>query len=81
MRDRKEETDNFFYAERRILDLVKKLAAKGGCPCCTGRALMYVGMHLCTDWMGSAEAADMCAELSDTVRKLNRPALADQTKH
>jgi len=74
MTDNRTETRSYRYAERRITDLVDKFQAKGICPCCTGRALMVIAMAVCESSMGSDEAADMCAKLSDGVREHNLPA-------
>ena len=79
--DDRRETRSYRYAERRITHLVDKLQAKGICPCCDGRALMATAMAVCTASMGSTEAADLAAKLSDGVRNLNRPAPDYPTTH
>jgi hypothetical protein len=75
------ESPSYRYAERRITDLVDKFQAKRLCPCCVGRALMTIALSVYTASMGSDEAADLCARLGDDVRKQNRPAPHQPTRH
>ena len=72
---------SYRYAERRITNLVDRFQAKGICPCCAGRALMVIAMAVCETAMGSAEAADMCSNLSDGAREHNIPAPDQEAKH
>jgi hypothetical protein len=81
MTNNRSDTRSYRYAERRITDLVNKFQAKGICPCCAGRALMVIAMAVCEASMGSAEAADLGAKLSDGAREHNRPAPDYPTTH
>jgi hypothetical protein len=68
------ETDFFRYADRRIGQLLDKLKAKGVCGCCTARALLYHGIGLMEETMGSAEAIEICEGFIRALRERDRPA-------
>lgn len=81
MTNKRFETGSFEYADRRINDLLSKLAAKGVCGCCTSRALMYNAASLAEDTVGSAKAAAMCEEITEVLRTNNVPEPNHEATH
>jgi hypothetical protein len=53
------ETTSFKIADQKIENLLKRLADKNVCPCCTARALAFHAAAEAEDTMGSAEAIEL----------------------
>jgi hypothetical protein len=63
------ETPSFKIADRKIENLLKRLADKRVCPCCTARALTYHAASMAEHRMGSAEAIEMFEEIIIAMRE------------
>jgi hypothetical protein len=74
MTDNYAETDYFGYADRRIAQLLDKLKTKGVCGCCTARALLFHGIGLMEETMGSDETIELCEDFIRALRERDRPA-------
>ena len=61
-------------ADQKIENLVKRLAAKNVCTCCTARALAFHAASMCEGEMGSAEAIEMFERFISQMREHNVPA-------
>jgi hypothetical protein len=68
------ETASFRIADQKIGNLLKRLADKRVCPCCTARALAYHAASMAEHEMGSVEAIKMLEEIITDLRKDNVPA-------
>jgi hypothetical protein len=62
------ETDSFRVTDRKLIALLKKLNARNVCGCCVARALLFNGLSLAIDTMGSVAAAEMLEELAAGTR-------------
>jgi hypothetical protein len=72
--DDRRETASFKVADQKIRTLLRRLALKSVCPCCTARALAYHAAAMAEQQMGSAEAAEMFEDLLAQIRECNVPA-------
>jgi hypothetical protein len=70
------ETESFEIADQKIGNLLRRLAAKEVCPCCTARALAYNAADLAEQTIGSAEAIEMFQDIISALRESNVPPSA-----
>ena len=69
-----DETTSFKIADEKIRYLLKRLADKNVCPCCTARALAFHAAALAEDTMGTTEAIERFEQLIRAMREDNVPA-------
>lgn len=67
-------TASFKIADEKIDNLLKRLANKNVCPCCTARALAFHAASEAEHAMGSAEAIDMFEGIISGLHDDNVPA-------
>jgi len=72
--DDRRETASFKIADRKIENLLRRLADKNVCPCCVARALAYHSASLAEHASGSAEAIEMFEDIISTLREDDVPA-------
>ena len=61
--------------------LMKKLAAKGMCPCCVGQGLMYRGAFLHQEAVGTDETVALCLDIADLIEPPDDEMPESQTQH
>jgi hypothetical protein len=59
--------NSFEIADQKIDNLLKRLAAKNVCPCCTARALAFHAACAAERKLGSAQAIEMCSSTSSPL--------------
>ena len=57
------ETTSFKIAERKLRALLERLQRRNVCECCTARALIYNGVALLDETMGTAEVVELLEEV------------------
>jgi hypothetical protein len=57
----------FETINREINLLLKRLAAKGLCPCCVAQGMMYRGAFLHQEIAGTDETVTLCLDIADTL--------------
>ena len=57
----------FATINREINRLLKRLAAKGICPCCASQAMMFRGAFLHQGVAGTGETVALCLDIADTI--------------
>ena len=57
----------FEVINREISLLLKRLAAKGICPCCAGQGMAYRGIFLHQEVAGTEETIALCLDIADLI--------------
>jgi queuine/archaeosine tRNA-ribosyltransferase len=67
-------TKGFKIAHQKIESLLRRLSARGICPCCMARALAFHAATLAEEAVGSAAAIEMFEYIISEMREDNVPA-------
>jgi hypothetical protein len=71
----------FETIDREINLLLKRLAAKGMCPCCVAQGLMYRGVFLHQEIVGTDETVALCLDIADTLDPDDGATPVSDTQH
>jgi hypothetical protein len=61
--------------------LMKRLTAKGMCPCCVGQGLLYRGAFLHRDAVGTDETVALFLDIVDLIEQPNDEMPEGHTQH